>query len=598
MMPRKKKKIVVIISIIILLIIIAITIALLYITTDMFKAKSTLFAKYIGQNVENINNIFNQNQNEQQYKDLLNQNKYTSQTQIKANLVKEVGTTSENTENSVNHLNITINDQTDKTSNYNYKDISLLKDDDKKAEIEYLQNEEVYGLRFKDLFNQYILTNKDDLKNNIEQIGIEKEQLDNIPENIDIETKIKEIIEISNEERQVISTKYSNIINNNVSKDNFSKQANETIEIDGKNIRTNAYILTLTKEQLNNVYIKILEELKQEEIILSRIDKIQEFISKNESGESEDLKEQYKAKIDNIINTINNNNIGQEETKITVYESNKTTVKTVIQGVGYELELEILSDQYMQLTEKEGEEKVNTINYKKDGEKTSINVKSQEGEKTKQYNLDINTKIEENNCNKEIILSYEDDSNKFEINIEQRTNIVDELEDIVELNKKNSINLSDLEEEQKQAIMNEVITGVTEEITNLTNENIINIQDMSDILKTIGIVSENVTIEGGQVTEAQRNRFNSKFEILQGNELEKEKAKEIVDLIKDNLSSYEVVSNTEIRLKIEQNSNENEIGEVIKNFIEENDGMKYNIKVEYDESTGLVNGILLTLIKE
>ena len=207
-------------------------------------------------------------------------------------------------------------------------------------------------------------------------------------------------------------------------------------------------------------------------------------------------------------------------------------------------------------------------------------------------------KIEENNCNKEIILSYEDDSNKFEINIEQRTNIVDELEDIVELNKKNSINLSDLEEEQKQAIMNEVITGVTEEITNLTNENIINIQDMSDILKTIGIVSENVTIEGGQVTEAQRNRFNSKFEILQGNELEKEKAKEIVDLIKDNLSSYEVVSNTEIRLKIEQNSNENEIGEVIKNFIEENDGMKYNIKVEYDESTGLVNGILLTLIKE
>ena len=60
MMPRKKRRMIIIVSIILLLLIIAITLFLLYINTDMFKSNSTLFAKYIGQNVENITAFYNE----------------------------------------------------------------------------------------------------------------------------------------------------------------------------------------------------------------------------------------------------------------------------------------------------------------------------------------------------------------------------------------------------------------------------------------------------------------------------------------------------------------------------------------------------------
>lgn len=594
MMPRKKRKVLLITSIIVVVIIIAISIILLYLTTDMFKSNSTLFAKYMGQNVENISSVFYQNVNNQ-FEETLKQSKHTVETQVTANLTKDTGTTSENTDNSINKLKLKINGQVDNANSYNYQNIKLLNGDEKVAQVLYLQNDEIYGMKFKNLFNQYILINKEEIKDTAKQVGIPG--ADSIPDNIDIKAKINEIFNLTDEEKQILSTKYANIINSNVSKDKFSKQSNQTIQIDEKNIVANAYTLTLTKEQLNGIYIKFLEQLKEEEIIISRLNKIQELMSSNEN--TTDLKSRYSTYIDSIIDNINNNNIGQEETKIIVYESNRTTVKTTIQGSNYETSIEILEGKYINyiLKNTENEEQTISIKYKNEGEKSQVSIENTTGEKTKKYIFELGEKIEGETCNKTVLASYVDDSNKFEFNIEQKIEIVDEFQKTVKLTDKNSINLSKLEDEQKQNVMNNVVAGLAEKLTDLTT-NVIKTEDISDILKVLGFIQEPIVIEGGQVTETQRNRYNSKFEMLQANDLEKENAKELIDSLKDSLNGFEVVSNKEIRLKIEQAKSDSKAIEQLKKFIEENGGIKYNAKVEYDETTGLVNGMLLTLKKE
>lgn len=67
-----------------------------------------------------------------------------------------------------------------------------------------------------------------------------------------------------------------------------------------KNITTNAYILKLTNEELNNLYVDLLESLKQDEIILNKIESIQNKINSINinSSESKDLKESFAEEID------------------------------------------------------------------------------------------------------------------------------------------------------------------------------------------------------------------------------------------------------------------------------------------------------------
>ena len=122
MMPRKKRITILIISVIVVVIMILIALLMLYLNTDMFKTKETLFAKYIGESIDNtvnISNIFEKSE----YDKLLDENKYTSNTQIKVNYTEGIGTSLENTQNDINKLKITMAGEIDKNNNYAYQDI-------------------------------------------------------------------------------------------------------------------------------------------------------------------------------------------------------------------------------------------------------------------------------------------------------------------------------------------------------------------------------------------------------------------------------------------------------------------------------------------
>ena len=125
------------------------------------------------------------------------------------------------------------------------------------------------------------------------------------------------------------------------------------IRINGKDINTNSYTLKITKEQLNNLYIKLLEELNQDEIILKKLDEMQEILDKYKVANSWNdinIRNEFNKQINMYIQKIQGKNIGQDEVSIYVYENNNTTVRTSIISKEYEINFDYLpqeNDRYM-----------------------------------------------------------------------------------------------------------------------------------------------------------------------------------------------------------------------------------------------------------
>ncbi len=354
---------------------------------------------------------------------------------------------------------------------------------------------------------------------------------------------------------------------------------------------------------MNNIFIEILEQLKQDEMILTRIDKLQTLLENYQLKQENNLREVFAKEIEEQITEITRNNIGQEEVKIIVYENYHNTVRVMVQNPEYEITIDLLSmtsENYIQISNQDKtteKEQKQVISYKKTEEGKSIIFENTKNGKTTEYSLSIGEKINGDNCAKTIIAKYEDDSSKVEATIQQEINIVTNLEKEVSFNNENLINLSELEEQQTQSLLEQVSRQVTEKVTEITT-NDIKIQDLWEVLKVIGLIKEGQTFEVVGVTEVEKNRFNSKFEILQGENLGSEEVLNLINAIKDNLIDMEVMSNTELKLKLDQFNKNDEIVSTLTTFIEGDKNRKYNAKIEYDEETGLVSDIILSIVEK
>ncbi len=599
MMPRKKRKILlVVLAIVFLFIVGGISLILLYLNTDMLKSNATLFAKYLGQNIENMEEVLKQEEND--FHQLLQQKPYEEETTIKVNYTENIGKTSENNDNEINQLRLKMKGQMDPSHQYEYRDIRLLKEEQEIAKVEYMQNEQVYGIRFSDLFRQFILMNRGEIGELIGETDFIQEGNHNQFDEVAMGKEIKELFQFSEEEKKNFQTRYINIVNQNVTKDKFSKQENQNIQINGKTINVNAYILTLSKEQMNELYIKILEELKQDEMILNKIDQLQTMLAKyNIMLESDDIREYFIQNIDKMITDIMRNNIGQEEMKIIVYENYHITRRTVIQGTDYKITLDLLPEEnYLQFTWQDTKNnKEIVVTYQEQANEKEFHIRNTEEEKTTEYSLRINEKGTGTENLKTIVGQYEDEFNRLTATIEQEIHLVDNFSDEFKLAEEEKINLSDLEKEQSQSILEQVISGVGGKVNQIMTEEIKQ-EDFMEILKAIGVRNEIEGFETVGITETEKNRFNSKFEILQGENLGSENLIRLIEAIKENFINIEVVSGTQLRLQLDRFQKNEEMARILTNFMEENKNKKYNVKVEYEEETGLAKDILLTMLEE
>lgn len=622
MMPRKKRIALAIAIPSIIVIIIIITGILLYLNTDMFKSNKTLFFKYFGKNSENIKEI-EEIFESTEYEKKLQNNKYTDDINIKVNYTNNLQTTSEDNSNTINNVKLLIKGEEDKNNKYSYKDFKLEKDkniatntenqsssensnesnnkEQNIMEVEYIKNDNNYGIRFSDLFKQYLLVENNNLKDLFRKIGYSEQELENVPDSIEINDITLSDIKFTEDEIKQLSEKYSEIINKKVSKEKFEKNSKQVITINEKNITTNAYILKLTNEELNNLYVDLLESLKQDEIILNKIESIQNKINSINinSSESKDLKESFAEEIDLQIEKINKTNIGNQETKIIVYENSGKTIRTAIQGKDYEINFDYINTQdekNIELIVKKDEIETYNIKLKKDKDGIKLEIYSNDETNPIKISLEQNKNESDKKFSNNINLKYENANSKLEVSAEQEINIVDNFENENTLNDQNSILLNGLEKEQLQAVLNQVSEEVQQKINSISEE--VKINDIQEILETLGIINKQQNIEAGGITETEKNRFNSKFEILKGEELDNENVLKVVEAVKDNIINAQVDTNEEIKIEISRNESNQDIEKSLEEYIKKEKDKKYDIKIEYDEDTELVKYIIMTPAKK
>ena len=610
MIPRKKRRLILIISIVLVLLILLTLFALVYINTDMFKSNKTLFMKYLGQNTQNMNGVYTQISQKSDYENSLEQSKYTVNTQINVNNTENLGTTEENTDNIINQLKIVAEGQVDKANQYNYQRMNLYNGENSLLGLEYIQNSNTYGLRFSDLFQQFLLVDNNNLQELFSKLGYSNEEISNIPNQIDFEQLGANQLEISEEEKETLSNRYIGIIENGISSQSFSKEQNQTIEIDGKSVQVNAYSVTLTKEQLNNMYLAILEQLKSDEIILGKLEtiqaKIDQFNQLSQNSDSnlengtESLKDSFIGVIDETISQINQNNIGQDETTITVYENMKNTVRTAIQTSEYEINLDFLltnGENFVQFSEDNNSNNITrTVSLTENDSDIELIISAVEGGKESTTTIRQDKEISGNTMKKNLSARYEDSDNRVEAYITQNYQTVTQFDEQMTLDDENSIKLNDLEQEQLQSLMTTVSEGVNGKMTELQNN--INMQEIQQVLVNVGLLEETQDMQTIQTTETERSRYNSQFEMLRGENLESERILNAINASQNYISNLEVISNTELRIILSRNGNNPDVVTTLQTFIDEHGRENYNIDVDYDEQTGLVNSLLLTIVTE
>ena len=135
---------------------------------------------------------------------------------------------------------------------------------------------------------------------------------------------IEDLLYLSKEDKQSLLKTYSNTLNANLSKDKFTKQANDVITINGKEVATVSYRLTLTEKEMVNTIIKVLETAKRDEltntILLSKLQKLGIETDKTALANS----------VDKQIATLQSKEYTEDVITITVYTSEKVTLRTEI----------------------------------------------------------------------------------------------------------------------------------------------------------------------------------------------------------------------------------------------------------------------------
>lgn len=611
MMPRKKRRTLIIVSIIMIILVIIGTLIFLYMTTDAFKSNDTLFAKYLSQNFYIIEEMQNQN-GMKEANTLLENNKYTSTIQANVNYITNKGLEDEKKDNPINQVELKIEGQTDKLSSYKYKDIKLIKQEENLERAEYIETKDRQGIRL-DEVKQFVTFDKTKENQNISQLDLTLlKTISNISE-INW-NNIKEAF--TQEEINTIMNKYMNIIMANMNAQAFEKKTGN-ITINESAIKTNAYTISITKEQFNNIYIEILEAMKQDEIILNKIDMLNTKIKEITNSE-QGLKQTFIEYITNKIEEIRSTNIGQEIREITVYEKNGQTMRTEIVSDEYQFRIDRLTNQngiwleisYQKQTEKQNGWKINTMLTSKENEENNyIGIENAKDGILNYIEINNESKMENNRINSQVEAKAYNEKNEVTLTAKQTDTIVNKLENIVELNEENNINIEDLKEEEK----NNILLILDENIKNQTSklEKIVTLKDAINMLINVDLMKESMgeLTESGIVTEAEKNRFNAIFEFYEGEKIEIEDIKKMMNVVKDHLKEIKIMEYEEQKRKdeqpkpkkylivIEKDKKNEELANLLVSNLEneKNSSDEYNVKIEYNEENGLIKNIILSI---
>ena len=569
-MPKKKRMLLTsVIVMVVILIIAIISCIVLYMTTDLFKSNRELFTKYAKDTFYNVNKLFD-DENMNEMNQIFQNNKYEIASETSINYKEE------NKENAINNIKLIVNGKVDENEKYNYQDIALKnKENEKLYGIEYLKDNNQYGIRINGI--QQFATEKIG-DNNQEKTLLGALEINPNDENeMNILKLFSEMsfkntkIKLTEEENVNLQNRYVGILMKNVTEDKISKKQNVIITINDKKINTNAYIVTLTKEQLNNIHIEMLNQLKKDDIILSKIEEVEKIrhqykmMTGYEENENS-IKEEFVKEIDEEIKEIQNSNIGNDIRKITVFENNMKSIAMQIESDEATTIITTISDgnnttyEYLkqETTEKENStnikiEKISNIN--DDTFNVEYNVINDDV-KTTNY-LTKNTKFDKDTAKTSIEIVRKNQNAEIKINSGKEEKTVNEFKDKLIFNKENSVNINEVSQEQRDNINNIMKKKNDEQVEKFFK--VVSREEINNILEKLELKLEEADDISGEgfISNAERNRFNSNFEFYEGKKVPKDNVLKLIEVTKNNLEEIRVT-----KYKEQKNNSKNEEPEV------------------------------------
>ena len=606
MVQRKKKKkliLIITLSVLLVLLITGGVCAYLYLNTDLLKSNQTLFEKYIGQNLSIAKEFIKQKPEE--LIDVLNRNKYTSNTTIKATYTSGIGTTAETNQSNINNASINISSQVDKSNNYDYKNIRMAYNTEELAKIEYKQKDDLKRIRL-DGIMQFTTIRSENIDKVAENLGIEQETLENMWM-LTQELNLDEIFNFTEEEEQAILDKYSEVIEKNTSKESFGKYNQSTISLNNTQAVADGYYLELTKEQYYSLLIELLNTISSDDIILSKIDNLENVAKQYGINSEKTYKEKFQEYINKYVEEIKSKNIGNEIFKISVYEQNGQTVKTIIETDEGSFTIDIYNENKsikidkIDTTETVQKRQLFTIERDVTSSKNNLNLEYidyENGVEQQSVVLKNNKEMNNSDVQGSFEIIYELENSKIDIKSDEFIKIVNEFEEPLELNEENNITINDLNQEQTQRILTILSQNVENQMAKITEK--ITAEDINSMLKSLGFIKEDVikTQAPVEVTETERNRFNSTLTLFIGEEMTADDAKRLLETVQANLKDAEITNDEDeklqqITLQIERNTGNSEKSTEVLTALEENKSKKFNITMSYDENTKLINRIFI-----
>lgn len=564
-MNQKKNTKILLILIIIIVIIILAGVGILVFATDIFKSDKEMFFKYMADIGDPKKGFIDEEL--KQYFEKKNNTPYNDKGEFSINISCDPNTLSKNLQKNVdstNNFNISFSGQVDTANSKAAQNISLNYSNDVKFPINYKQIENKIGLQTKYIGSKFVAIET-------EKLNKFSEDLDDVESYGEMVDKLQKMgkVELTEDEKSHIKDTYITVINQQLEKDKFSKV---------KESDMSGYKLSLTGTDLQNVLVKLLETLKNDQ---TTVDKLNEYlkIQKNSAKITA-------SQIDDAIKSIKDDtDFSDKNFEITVYQKNRDVCKLVIETTEGTIAIEKKiegNQQNIDVSYEVKEDKKSKISFSANFE----NLESLQNIK-ENYELIISSpEVTESSTTKDV-----DSEVVYKYNFSNDVNFTDSAT-VEEFSSDNSLMLTDYDSDQVSNFLNAVVERISE----------VNEQQMGqlgleasenpivNIIPSIGLYLGNMNVlnkVNSNMSEAEINNFNQKFEAYESTNLKGVTVKGLLSTISLNNQSEE--TSNEIK-EINYNGEEYEASEqnitLIKGEIDTE--KSYRVEFEKDQDTGLI----------
>lgn len=572
-MVERKIKIAIII-LIILMVLVGVIGTVLYCTTDLLKSSETLFQKYILQNITNVAEVIDVSREEQNI-DLLNGSDYSETTVATLKYLE-----SANDEEEVYDIKEEgIIKNSEKSS---YRNIVANYGNQELAKIDLLEQDNTFGLRLANLVQQFVSVENASVSYFVSSMGYEGQYFSETMSKVNISG----LLDFSNEEIETLTSTYFNTIFSDISSDHYSSNRNSVITLNnGESVTTDAYTLTLTKNEFDIIYKKVVNQALNDQIILAKLDTIDAKIKEAGFNEPEgkSLKETYISTLQEIYNGLDYEGTDSRQIAFTVYQTKGVTVRTSIKTEENQFTIDLdntngttLSLKVEKLTNEGIDTKIYSLG-KANNENGNTRTASYT-DSTQNVNISMNTVQQESQIAVDIDFTYTNDK-ITNLSVASDTNIVFGTNEAIPVyfNESNNILLNSYEGDRVLSILENLKNRA---ITSLENsQSMINTKLLNNIILMIDEREQRLAEEEQNNIELQKQRFNNQFILYQGQDVEYEYIQKLLQTAGRNMSDYQVVSGNQIRLLIQDGAENEAKANEVANAI--SDRYTYDVVINY-----------------